>query len=434
VPDDHRHLEWLYRQLPQWQEKGWIAPEAVDSIKSHYGPVPAADYRRVTSILFAVLAALLIGGGVILIFAHNWNDISRPLRAVISILPLLVTYALGYHVLKSRTESAVWREGVAVGNIGALAAAVALVGQTYSIPGNLASFLLTVGLLSLPATYLFRSNGAALLYLASLVWRRWAAAEIWIGPTTDAYPIFWLMLALIVPFVIMQTRKGGSTGAKLLVFGVLTVIAIAMPPNKSDFWCILAYALLGSSIIGLKAFDAEGRYVARAASILSYAGLFVILLILSFGDVWSENHFYREGGAVETVSLLTALALVNIAVLALLILRKADLVDIIWTALGPLLVLIRLVSISNKHGSDIAFFINALGLALGITTIAAGYRRGSMTLVNGGLAVVCGIFLMRFFDSDLSMLLRGCAFIVIGIAFIVVNVKLSRKFKEERAS
>jgi uncharacterized membrane protein len=154
MPDEKRHLEWLYGQLTDWEKNGWLMTGGADAIRLCYGEAKATDYRRVTGILFAALAALLIGGGIILILAHNWDDLSRPLCAVIALLPLIATYALAVHALRRKQERAAWNDGTAVGNVCALASAIAIVAQTYNIHGELSTFLLTVCVLSLPVAYL----------------------------------------------------------------------------------------------------------------------------------------------------------------------------------------------------------------------------------------------------------------------------------------
>ncbi len=55
--------------------------------------------------------ALLIGAGIILMLAHNWEDLSRPVRAALSFLPLLLAQGLAGWALVRRPESLAWREG-----------------------------------------------------------------------------------------------------------------------------------------------------------------------------------------------------------------------------------------------------------------------------------------------------------------------------------
>ena len=124
----------------------------------------------------AVFGALLIGGGVILLLAHNWEFLSRGARATIAIAPLVVTQFLAGWVLLRREASTAWREGSAILLALMAATAIALVDQTYHTGGDLESFLWRWALLLAPLPWLLNSTGAAILFLGALTW--WAGAAM----------------------------------------------------------------------------------------------------------------------------------------------------------------------------------------------------------------------------------------------------------------
>jgi hypothetical protein len=47
--------------------------------------------------------------------------------------------------------------------------------------------------------------------------------------------------------------------------------------------------------------------------------------------------------------------------------------------------------------------------------------------VNTGLLVLSALIIARFFDSDLSFLARGVAFILLGAGFLTANVVILRR-------
>jgi len=309
-----------------------------------------------------------------------------------------------------------------------------LIGQTYNIPGNLASFLLTVGILSIPAIYLFRSAGAATIYMVGLVWRRLDAFDRWSLTTQHAYLVFWMMLAALIPLLFVLARWEKMRGVKWLVSLMPVAMALALWPDHIDTWGVMcAYALLCSAVVGFSAFDKGGNYLGKFPFVMALAGLFLLLMITSFSGVWAESGFSREGGELAITLLLVSLGLVCCAFLALVAYRR-DWMGVIWVGIGPLLIVFRLVTQPDTGGATGWFLVNALGLVVGVLTMILGYTKGRMSRVNGGLAVISGILLMRFFDGDLSMVYRGVGFIVIGVMFVVVNFKLSGKLKKVKAS
>ncbi len=113
----------------------------------------------------AVLGALLIGSGIILVLAANWDLFPRVVRTVLAFVPLLASQELGAFVLLRNADSMGWRESVALLNSLAVAAAIALVSQIYHLQGDFVEFMLVWMLLTLPAIYLMNSAAATLLCL-----------------------------------------------------------------------------------------------------------------------------------------------------------------------------------------------------------------------------------------------------------------------------
>jgi len=53
----------------------------------------------------------------------------------------------------------------------------------------------------------------------------------------------------------------------------------------------------------------------------------------------------------------------------------------------------------------------------------------SLKLVNGGMLLLIFVIIARFFDSDLGLMERGIAFVLIGAGFIVTNLLLYKKWR-----
>jgi uncharacterized membrane protein len=105
----NKYVRWLYEELPVLVNRGVLSAESVEKIHGYYGTVGRHDGRRLMMRLFGVLGAALIGSGIILLLAHNWEELSRPVRAAVSVIPLVVSQALAGWVLLKRRESAAWR-------------------------------------------------------------------------------------------------------------------------------------------------------------------------------------------------------------------------------------------------------------------------------------------------------------------------------------
>ena len=69
----------------------------------------------------------------------------------------------------------------------------------------------------------------------------------------------------------------------------------------------------------------------------------------------------------------------------------------------------------------------------GAVLMMDGFKRGRLLTYNGGLAMVLLLIVCRFFDAELSFLIRSIAFIAIGVVLITANFVFFRKrFQEAR--
>jgi uncharacterized membrane protein len=433
---EKRHIRWLYDELPVWREKGWIDAKTAEAIQTHYGPADNSSPRRLLGAILSTAATLLTGAGIILILAHNWDDLSRPLRAIISLLPLLASYTICGYTLARKSGSLLWRETAATANLVALAAAIALIAQTYNIPGDLAHYLVTLSILALPAIYLFRSTTAVLLYLAAITLGRWTDLDTWTN--LQSYALYWALLALTVPFLVRGYRSSERT--KIFIGAVFLSIGISIvPPGCSDMGALIVYALFFPPLISLAELDKNQRFVGPVVKITAYTGLTYILLAVGFVRFWTNvTHFRIYDESIPTLCAIAILLLMN-GMALLLAWKKTNPASKFWSLLG-IAILSLLVVMPDLESGDYKLlyattsvvFTNALALGAGVVTFIAGFRRGSLKIINASMLVIGATLLCRFFDTDLSFLARGIAFIVIGVAFLAINMKLGRRFRKER--
>ena len=56
-----------------------------------------------------------------------------------------------------------------------------------------------------------------------------------------------------------------------------------------------------------------------------------------------------------------------------------------------------------------------------------GLRSERLSIVNIGMGILALLIITRFFDSELSFVARGLAFIAVGCAFLITNIVLTRR-------
>jgi hypothetical protein len=72
---------------------------------------------------------------------------------------------------------------------------------------------------------------------------------------------------------------------------------------------------------------------------------------------------------------------------------------------------------------------NFFVLAIGILTIREGAKQNHLGILNYGLLIITALVICRFFDTDLSFILRGILFMLVGAGFFAANYWMMKKRK-----
>lgn len=253
------------------------------AIDRHYGPAePRTNFGFV---ILATVGAALVGAGIILLIAHNWDDFSRAARTVIAFIPLLIAQGLVVFALLRRSESRAWRESVAVFDVAAIGTAISLISQTYQIQGSFESFMRVWLILSIPIVYLLRTTLGAILYVVgSVVWlfNHWT---LFGGPQNPNF--FWLLLLLVVPYFLIryrQQRDSHETTALAIVLALATIVALGFTAEyaKADAGGIAMAGLMTTIYLaGMKFFPRADERL-PAIALIGGIGIGITAIVLSF--------------------------------------------------------------------------------------------------------------------------------------------------------
>jgi uncharacterized membrane protein len=420
-----KHVQWLYEELPGLIGNGVVTSEEAEKLRRHYGEVETGGGRRWAMIVFGVLGGALIGAGIILLLAHNWEELSRPVRAVISFLPLVIAQALALAVLAKWPGSAAGREGVGTFWTLAIGASIALVAQTYHIGGDFPAFMLTWSLAALPVVYVLRCSTAAMLFWVGVT--TWAGNVTWVQ-RNEVW--FWPVAALAVPHLWMMARENRyrpRVGLMLWVLAGCTAVGIgfSLDHGAGRVWVPVFtsyFAVL--YILGELWFDEGRSFWQRPLQTVGALGVLVLAIALTFEDVW--DHVLRRRDWLALLK--TTLIIWPLAALGLWawMWKRRNVVALLF---GGLPVLGVIGTVLGDAGVIVLILANLYVLGLGVALIWLGIRDQRLAVVNLGMLVISALIIARFFDSEMPFVLRGLAFIGVGIGFLVTNMVLVRKKK-----
>ncbi|MCX7044401.1 MAG: DUF2157 domain-containing protein [Candidatus Sumerlaeota bacterium] len=446
-----KSIRWLYDELPEWVGEGIVTEESAGRLRERYGPPESGGGRRIFLIICAIFGSVLIGLGIILMFAHNWDQLTRPMRAALSFAPQILGLGLVAYAILRRGESVAWREGSATFLMIATGACIALIGQTYHVTDDLEGFLFIWMLLSAPLVYLAGASLPAALYMVGLLFWAGNAQPGWRWETGGKAYLCWPLLALMIPHI-WQAARRDRYGARASLLGWVLAACLCIAPvivhHEFAFhlWIVFYASLFVCMyLLGGQWFGEAPTIWQKPLQTVGSCGAAVFALVLTFKDVWRElswrddyrtlDFWNRNGWALTCDLGLTCAVFAAAVALFVMSLRRKG-ANRQESILASFVIVAALgYSLGWLHpslGVWVALLMNLWLFATGVATIVLGVRRGSLLVVNGGLAMVSMLIVARFFDTDWSFVIRGIVFIILGIGFLTVNLIISKR-KEKTA-
>ena len=406
-----------------------ISQETAEKISRFYQEEDSSQNKLI--IVFGILGAILVGLGIILILAHNWDEMPRALKTFIAFVPMLVGQGLCAYTLFKKQESITWREGSAIFLFIAVGACISLISQIYNIPGKLSSFLLTWMLLCLPLVYVMRSSIASLAYLVGITYY---ASEIgyWTFPNSEPY-IYWLLLLLVLPHYYYLYKNKPWSNSMLFhnwLVPLSITITLGTVAAKNGEWLLIAYVCLFGLfyLTGKMPFFKNQKYLANGYAILGSLGTVGILLAMTFDGFWKE--LVSEDFAILSPGFFVA-ALLFILAAAFLFWKIKNIENYKPLPLEMAFIVFAVIFATGLASPILAtVLVNIFVFAIGLLTIRQGADMNHLGILNYGLLIITALVICRFFDTNIPFVFRGILFLLIGTGFFLVNFWMLKKRKE----
>lgn len=323
------------------------------------------------AIIAGAFGALMVGLGIIALFAANWDMFGREARAAIAVAPVVACGAVAIAAsLKGVRARALW-EPLGILWCVSVAAATCLVAQTYQVGGSVPGLVLLVALLMLPAIWTTRAVAPTVLWPI--------LAIVWGGVSWDAGACKSFALA--------------AKGVALMALSLPAYVAfLRSRPPKS--------ALVSAQIV----------------SGLVYSAGLGILLCITLPLDWG----WHDGFLGIMIFWLCAALVAGIG-------RFFRLPA--WGAVS--LVVVAVAAIPTPLIRYNTGFI--ISLVLMASVVVYGVRKMRLLFTNVGAATFLWLVLAKFFGSEASFTVKGIVLIAAGLALTALNVVLIRLRKGRRA-
>lgn len=431
----------ILKELPEMKNSGIINEKTYSSIEKYCSKQISKNDNSLIITLIGAIAALLIGGGIILLIAHNWDQYPKALKLFFSFLPLLFGQTLLFFSFHKNKSSA-WMEFSAIITTLSIAAVISLISQIYHISGNLERFMLVWILLITPMLFLIKSFGMILIYSgASLIWLFTA------GDNSSIILPFWTFIGFQLYYYKFGINKDNiNLKAIFQVFLIvgLTSGIISGIGNISEYFAYLYLPILSSFFIAYgEWYELKSHTLFKNPSkIIGYISAIIICYSYSFEDIWKvrnyfPQYFYEDISKASFINRINLIIPIILILITILIINKKFKTlklqkNIIFTSyvILPLIATIIFVLLLKYNISIIAMItFNIFLFILGIITGTIGLEEESLLKINAGMIMITSVIITRFFDSDVSFAVKGTVFIILGTIFLGINYKLSKEFR-----
>lgn len=422
----------IEKDIPELLKAGIITPEAADGIRQYYKSKEGSSSNRLF-LAFGILGAILVGLGIILIIAHNWDELSRTTKTSFAFLSLIASQVISVYVLLRKSTNPVWIESTTTFLFFAVGACISLISQIYHIPGNLSSFLLVWMLLILPLIYVMKSSVAALLYIVGITYYA-IEAGYFAYLNSESYMYWGLLFAVLPQYYLLfknQPKSNFLVVENWLIPLSITIVLGTIASGMGSLMFVAYFSLFGLfHIIGNNSFFEEKGLRNNPYKVIGTLGTLVLLFMSSFEGFWMDlrSDFYGVENLLTAIELWASIIITIIATVYLYKqqkdkpLRELPILSPIFLIFIPIFIIGYFTTIS-------VVLINLIILVVSIMKIMEGAKREHLGILNFGLSIITIWIIIRFLNSDLSFVIRGLILMAIGIGFFTANYLMLKKRK-----
>jgi uncharacterized membrane protein len=374
--------------------------------------------------IFGIAGSALAGLGIILIFAHNWDTFTKPVKTGLAFLPLVLSQAFAaWCIIKKKSPA--FKEPAATLLFFSVGAAISLVAQIYNLPGDMPQFLCTWTLLCLPLVYVLDSQMCVLLTIA------FATGYAGSHSNHNVPYMYLVLVGLAVPYCAVSYKKQPDSNF-VNFFGwalpVSFMMALGNFAGQFELFYLALYMVMGCLLYNISHLPvfAKNPRAAYGYRIVGLLAIVIILFVSSFHLVWKVALYNGIGNNRSLIvwGILFAAAIVTAGI----VWKKHQKTDLFtWiTVLFPVIYVSVLV-----HDALPAILCNLLLLILSVVTINRGIVQYNFGTLNLGLGLLAVLVTCRFFDLDISFALRGIMFLAVGAGFFGANLILAKRKKTQ---
>ena len=428
----------ILNDLNELERANVITVEMAQQISDYYQKKRNATLTGNRQLLiFGILGALLVGIGLMFIIANQWEQLPRYVKTTCAFLVLIVPQLLCVYVLTKQEGKVVWLESTALLLFFAVGANISLVSQIYHINGEASSFLLTWILLTAPLIYILNSSAVSLAYFFGIMSYSFAVKFDLSAPWNEY--IYWILFVLPLPRYLKLFKKFPDNPLLILhhwaIPFILTTTIANLGHQYRELMPLVYFAMFGIFyLIGNRIGVGNGLLIQNGYRVIGFAGTIVALLVMSFRSIWKKlltSHYEMSTliGSPVFIAIVVLMALATLLLYREMLSRtlaELKMMEITWLLFLPIFML-------GFFTSSSVILVNLYVFVVAVFMIREGSKQRHLGVLNLGLIITALLVVCRSFDSDLTFVVKGTLFVLVGIGFFIANWLMLNKRKEHEA-
>lgn len=425
-----KYHKWLRAEIACWQSEGLIEPGLATLLNERY----AVTDRGWGRMVFSMIGAVLLGLGVILFFAYNWEELPKAAKLGVIFAALLGSHGAALWNSRRADPQQSLVEGLHALGTMLFGAAIWLIAQIYHIDEHYPNAFLLWSLGALSLAWAMPSLAQGLL--AVLLISTWSAFDVFDFRWTNHWAPL-LVAVGIIPLAWLQRSR------VLLFFALLSLLLLlvwgVVPLEDELILSVPVFVSCLYIIVGLLAHETAFAQSHSVFKLVGFAGYFSFLYVLSFADVTRGLDDVTFSRLAVILYFAVPLALALLGWLWLLSTRLGHL-DRLWRWHWALL-MIPLLLVSGMSlellplNGLAALLFNLVFLAHCVLFIIQGSRDVDAKLVSLACVLFAVLTITRYVDLFDSLLLRSLIFLLLGAGvFGVGNFYARSKRRLEEAN
>ncbi len=415
----NRHHQWLARQLPQWVDKEIISGTQADTLRALY---PLGDSIGLGRLLITGIGAIMIGLGVILLFAYNWDDMGK-----VSKLAVIFSGLIGAHLaaLYSRERHHVASESLFAFGTMLMGAGIFLIGQIYHLDSHYPDAILFWSLGALALAWVLPSLTQAFMAVALII--AWHISEV----SDFNFANHRALLLILIGLLPLVWRLHSPVLARFVSAAVFVSIGFSVGAYDEDL-IVTTLLMTAAAFIGLEQVMAQQaekhRELAAELAMPARWVLFVLMYLMTFSDLTPDLLRVEWSDMMASGYFVVALLASQAAFFRLLYLRRVGgLIGL--TEIAVVLVLLPLLFAPSLESGTKHNLIeplvwagfNLLLLAVSVWLMIDGARHANRQHMVRGSILFALLAMARYTDLFDSLLARAVVFLLVGVALFAVN-------------